>query len=328
MQAVICTQYGEPDVLQLQTIKKPVPKQNEILIKVHAATATTAGLAGRKGRPLFARLFSGLTRPKKNILGSELAGEVVAIGQDVTQFKSGEHVFGTTAASLGAHAEYVALSEELALTQMPSNLNFAEAAAVVEGGLTAVHFLKNKVTIQPGQNVLIYGASGAVGTGAVQVAKLFGATVTGVCSGANVDMVRRLGANEVIDYTQEDFTKNGRCYDIIFDTVGKRPFSQCKESLTPDGIYLDAGSAATLFPMLWTSFFGRKKAILAATYVRAASDIKQDLLYLKGLIEAGKFKPVIDRCYPLAETADAHRYVETERKKGNVIIIVEREQSR
>ncbi|MEM7111751.1 MAG: NAD(P)-dependent alcohol dehydrogenase [Chloroflexota bacterium] len=322
MQAVICTQYGAPDVLQLQTVEKPVPAPNEVLIKVRAATATTAGLAGRKGRPLFARLFSGLTKPKKNILGSELAGEVVAAGRDVTEFEIGDHIFGTTAASLGAHAEYVALSKDLALTHKPSNLNFVEAAAVVEGGLTAVHFLKNKVTIQPGQNVLINGASGAVGTAAVQIAKLFGATVTGVCSGANVDMVRRLGADEVIDYTKEDFVENGRYYDIIFDTVGKRSYSQCKESLTPNGIYLDAGSAMTLFPMLWTSLFGRKKAILATTYVRPASEIKKDLIYLKALVEADQFKPVIDRCYPLAETANAHRYVETERKKGNVIITV------
>lgn len=322
MQAVICTKYGEPSVLQLQTVAKPTPAPNELLIRVHAATATAAGLAGRKGRPLFVRLFSGLTKPTKNVLGSELAGEVVAVGKDVSQFGVGDQIFGTTAAALGAHAEYVALPETLAFASKPSNLNFAEAAAVVEGGLTAVNFLKNKANVQSGQKVLIYGASGAVGTAAVQVAKLFGAIVTGVCSGANVEMVKRLGADEVIDYTREDFTQNGRFYDVIFDTVGKRSFSQCKGSLTPNGIYLDCGSALTIFPMLWTSLFGRKKAIMSATYVRPASEIKKDLLYLKGLVEEGKFEAVIDRCYPLAETVAAHRYVETGRKKGNVVIMV------
>ncbi len=323
MKAIVCTKYGAPDVLQLQEVTKPVPKDNEILIKVHASTATTAGLAGRTGKPVVARLFSGLAKPKNNILGIELAGEIKAIGKDVTRFKVGDQIFGMTGAiTPGAYAEFKCMPEDGPLLLKPASLTYKEAAAVVEGGLTAINFLKNKANIQLGQNILIYGASGAVGTASIQVAKYFGANVTAVCSTTNLDLVKSLGADQVIDYTQEDFTKNGQQYDIIFDTVGKRSFMQCKNSLTENGLYLDAGNPATILWMAWTSMFGRKKALLTATYVRSASEITKDLVFLKELIEAGQIKPVIDRQYPLAQTAEAHRYVETGRKKGNVVITV------
>jgi NADPH:quinone reductase-like Zn-dependent oxidoreductase len=201
------------------------------------------------------------------------------------------------------------MPEDGALLIKPANMSYEEAAAVVEGGLTALNFLKNKAIIQPGQKVLIYGASGSVGTASIQVAKYFGAKVTGVCSTANLELVKSLGADKVIDYTKEDFTKNGQTYDIIFDTVGKRSFSRCKGSLTQTGVYLDAAGLATIFPMLWTSMFGSKKAILALTYVRTAREVTKDLIFLKELIEAGKIQAVIDRRYPLEQTAEAHRYV-------------------
>ncbi len=329
MKAIVCTKYGAPDVLQLQEIEKPVPKDNEVLIKIHATMATTAGLAGRTGKPAFARLFSGLTRPKNNILGIELAGEIEAVGKDVKLFQAGDQVFGMTGATTpGAYAEFKCMPEEGALVPMPANMAFEEAAALVEGGITALNFLKNRANIQPGQKVLIHGASGSVGTASVQVAKALGAEVTGVCSTRNLGLVKSLGADHVIDYKQVDFTENGQTYDVIFDTVGKRSFSQCKDSLTPQGLYLDSGNAATILPMLWTSLFGRKKAILLASYVRSTSAIKRDLVALKGLFEAGKIHAVIDRRYALAEAAEAHQYVETGRKKGNVVITLELQGSR
>ncbi len=271
MKAIVCTKYGAPDVLQLQEVEKPVPKHNEVLIKVHAATATAAGLNGRTGKPSFIRFFMGLTKPKKNILGQELAGEIEAVGKEVKLLKEGDQVFGMTGSALGAHAEFKCMPEDGVLLIKPANMSYEQAAAVVEGGLTALNFLKNKANIQRGgQKVLIYGASGSVGTASIQVAKYFGAEVTGVCSTANLELVKSLGADKVIDYTKEDFTKNGQTYDIIFDTVGKRSFSACKDSLTQTGVYLDAAGLATIFPMFWTSMFGSKKAILALTYVRPA----------------------------------------------------------
>ena len=324
MKAIVCTKYGAPEVLQLQEVEKPVPKDNEVLIKVHAATATTAGLIGRKGEPFFVRFFMGLRKPKNNILGQELSGAIEAVGKDVTLFKEGDQVFGMTGISLGAHAEFKCMPEDGALVIKPTNMTYEESVAVVEGALTALHFLRNKGNIQSGQKVLIYGASGSVGTASIQVAKYFGAEVTGVCSTANLEWVKSLGANVVIDYAKEDFTKKGQTYDIIFDTVGKRSFSQCKGSLTQNGFYLDAAGVATIIPMLWTSMFSSKKAILTATYVRPAREMTKDLIFLKELIETGKIKSVIDRRYPLEQTAEAHRYVETGHKKGNVVITLVR----
>ena len=324
MKAIICTQYGSPDVLQLQQIDKPVPGEKEVLVKIHAATATTTGLGARTGRPVIVRLFSGLTKPKNNILGVEFAGEIAAVGKDVTAFKVGDPVFGMTGAMTpGAYAEFKCMPEDGAMLPKPDKMSYAEAAAIVEGGLTALNFLHNKANIQQGQKALIYGASGSVGTASVQIAKYFGADVTAVCSSANFELLQSIGADSLIDYRTDDFTKNGQQYDIIFDTLGKRPFRACKGSLTANGIYLNSGNAATLFPMLWTRFFGQKKAILAATYVRSASEIRKDLVLLKKLIEADKIHAVIDRSYPLEKTGDAHRYVETGRKKGNVVISID-----
>ena len=322
MKAMVCTKYGAADVLQLQEVAKPVPKDNEVLIKVHAATATTSGLSGRKGEPVFARLFTGLTRPKKNILGIELAGEIEAVGKDVKLFKIGDQILGHTGLAFGAYAEFKCLPEDAALVIKPTNLTYEESVAVVEGTLTALHFFRGKGDIQRGQEVLINGASGAVGTAAVQVAKYFGAVVTGVSSTVNLELVRSLGADKVIDYTKEDFTRNGQTYDIIFDTVGKSSFSRCKGSLTEKGVYLDAGKASTIFPMLWTSMFSSKKAVIKATYLRPPKKIIKDLVFLKELAETGQIKPVIDRRYPLEQLAEAHRYVETGHKKGNVVITV------
>ncbi len=294
-----------------------------MLVKVHAATATATGLGARTGKPVIARLVSGLTKPKNSILGVEFAGEIAEIGKDVIAFEVGDQVFGMTGATTpGAHAEFKCMPEDGAMLPKPDNISYHDAAAIVEGGLTALNFLHNKANIQQGQKVLIYGASGSVGTASIQVAKAFGADVTAVCSSANFELVKSIGADRVIDYRTDDFTQNGQQYDIIFDTVGKRSFSACKGSLTPNGIYLDSGNAATILPMLWTSVYGRKKAILTATYVRSASEIKKDLVVLKDLIEAGKIHAVIDRCYPLEKTTDAHRYVETGRKKGNVVISI------
>lgn len=295
-----------------------------MLVKVHAATATTAGLTARTGKPIFARLFSGLTKPRSSILGVEFAGEIAAIGKEVTAFEVGDPVFGMTGATTpGVYAEFKCLPEDGAMLPKPDHISYEDAAAIVEGGLTALNFLHNKANIQPGQKALIYGASGSVGTASIQVAKYFGAEVTAVCSAASFELVTAIGADSVIDYRTDGFTKNGQQYDLVFDTVGKRSFAACKGSLTPNGIYLDAGNAATIWPMLWTSVFGRKKAILAATYVRSASEIKKDLALLKELIEADKIQAVIDRSYPLEKTADAHRYVETGRKKGNVVITID-----
>lgn len=320
MKAVVCTKYGPPDVLRLHEVAKPAPGTGEVLIEVHAATATTAGLLGRKGEPRFSRLFTGLRRPRKAILGTEFAGEIAEVGEAVTRFRPGDRIFGHAGLGTGTYAEFIRLPEDAALVRKPDRLTYEEAAAVIEGGLTALHFFRDRGAIRPGDEVLINGASGAVGTAAVQLAKHLGAHVTGVCSAANVDLVASLGADEVIDYTREDFTANGRRYRIVFDAVGKSSFARCRNSLTRDGVYLDAGKASTVLPMLWTSLFGRRKAVLKATYVRSSRAIAADLLVLRDLIEAGAIRPVIDRCYPLAETAEAHRYVETGRKKGNVII--------
>jgi len=320
MRAIICTKYGGPEVLQVQEVKKPVYGDHELLIRVQAGAVTTAGLISRTGKPIFTRLITGLSKPRKNILGMELAGEVVAIGKAVKLFKKGDSVFGITSMALGAHAEYVTLPEKAALVQQPNNINYTESTAAIEGGLTAIHFLKNKAKVKRGQQVLIYGASGSVGTASVQIAKYYGAEVTAVCSTANLNLVKSLGADSVIDYTQTDFTQNDKQYDIIFDTIGKRSFPQCKASLKPKGIYLDPTGMSTVFHMMWTSLFSSKKAILTTTYTRSANVIKEDLLLLKEWIVDNKFKGVVDRTYSMEQIVEAHQYVETGRKRGNVLI--------
>jgi len=325
MKAIVHTKYGPPDVLQLKEVEKPTPRDNEILVKVYATTVTAAECVFRKGSWFFNRLFfTGLRKPKNPILGTDLAGEIEAVGKDVKLFKEGDQVFGETGAGFGANAEYKCLSEEGALAIKPVNMTYEEAAAVPSGVLTALPFLR-KGNIQSGQKVLIYGASGSIGTFAVQLAKYyFGAEVTGVCSTTNLELVKSLGADKVIDYTKEDYTKSGQTYDIIFDTVGKSSFSRCKSSLKQRGVYLTTvPTLALLLQMLWTSKIGSKKAMIVFAGVRPSSERTKDLIFIKELIEAGKIKSVIDRRYPLEQTAEAHRYVEKGHKKGNVVITVE-----
>jgi NADPH:quinone reductase-like Zn-dependent oxidoreductase len=323
MKAIVYTEYGPPDVLQLKEVEKPTPKDTEVLISIHATTVTATECTFRKGEPLFSRLFTGLRRPKITILGEELAGEIEAIGKDVKLFKKDDQVFGTAGPGFGANTEYICVPEDGVLAIKPTNMTYEESAASVDGFLTALPFLRDKGNIQSGQSVLIYGASGSVGAAAVQIARYFGAEVTGVCSSTNLELVKSLGADTVIDYTKEDFTKTGKTYDIIFDTVGKTSFSRCKSSLTQNGIFLEAGIGLGIFPhVLWTSLFGGKKAKIAATGLRSPQERTKDLMLLKELMEAGKIKPVIDKRYPLEQIAEAHRYVDAGHKKGNVVITV------
>jgi len=320
MKAIVCTRYGPPDVLQLREVEKPTPKDNEILIKVYASTVTSGDVWIRSSTFaswfwLPGRIMYGLIRPRKTIPGNELAGEIESVGKDVTLFRKGDQVFGIVWETSfgGANAEYKCLSEDGAAIK-PANMTYEEAAAVPIGGLTALHLLR-KGDIQNGQKVLIFGASGSVGTFAVQLARYFGAEVTGVCSTTNIEMVKSLGADIVIDYTKEDFTKSGQSYDIVFDAVNKTSFSRCKSSLKQRGVYLTVDWP--LLQALWTSMIGSRKVVFGI-----ASRNPEDLSFLKELIETGKLKSVIDRRYPLEQTAEAHRYVETGHKKGNVVITV------
>ena len=323
MKAIVYTKYGPPDVLQLKEVEKPTPKDNEVQIRIYATTVTATECTFRKGEPFFSRLFTGLRRPKITTLGEELAGEIEAAGKDVKLFERSNQVFGTAGPGFGANAEYICIPEDGVLAIKPSNMNYVESASSVDGFLTALPFLRDKGNIQSGQRVLINGASGSVGSAAVQIARYLGAEVTGVCSTANLEMVRTLGAKNVIDYTKEDFTRTGQTYDIIFDAVGKISFSRCKSSLKQNGIFLEAGIGLGIFPhVLWTSMFGGKKARIAATGLRSPQERTKDLIFLKELMEEGKIKPVIDRHYPLEKIAEAHSYVDQGHKKGNVVITV------
>ena len=316
MKAIVYTKFGPPEVLHLQEMEKPTPKDNEVLIKI-AATTVVKEDPDMRASPG----FNGLLKPRHPILGQELAGEVEATGKDVTRFKPSDQVFGID--SFGAYAEYKCMPENGALAIKPVNLNYEEAASVPNGALTALPFLRDKANIQSGQTALIYGASGSVGIAAVQLTKYYEAEVTGVCSTANLEWVKSLGADHVIDYTKEDFTENGKTYDIIFDAVGKRSFSACRGSLTDEGIYLTTVPApAIMLQALWTAKRGGKKVKFAATGLRPSSEKVKDLAFLTELIEAERFKPVIDRVYPLEQIVEAHRYVEQGHKKGNVAITI------
>ncbi len=324
MKAMVYTQYGPPDVLHLQEVAKPTPKANEVLIKVHATTVTTGDVNARgfvfvpNGFRFIARLMFGLNKPKKHILGVEIAGEVESVGAEVQRFKPSDQVFGLCGVRLGSYAEYNALPEKIGLTHKPAHLTYAEAAAVPNGALTALTYLRNLAKIQPGQSILINGASGSVGSAAVQLAKYFGAHVTGVCSTKNLELVKSLGADAVIDYTQTDFTQNGQTYDIIFDTVGKTTFAACQASLKPNGLFLaGAGGLREFGQMFRTALMGGKKVKAGVS-----SERHEDLDLIKEIVEAGHFKPVIDRCYPLEAMVEAHRYVDAGHKKGNVVIQV------
>jgi len=323
MKAVVWTKYGPPDVLKLKEVEKPTPKDNEVLIRI-CATTVTAGdceLRGLKFPPLLwllMRIMFGLIKPRRRILGFYLAGEIESVGKDVKLFQEGDQVFGTTGMSAGAYAEYMCLPEEGVLAIKPANMTYEEAATVPIGGLEALHFLR-KGNIQSGQMVLVNGAGGSIGTFAVQLAKYFGAEVTCVDSTRKLDMLRSIGADQVIDYTQEDFTKTGQTYDIIFDVIGKSSFSRSVRSLKQNGYYLLANPGLSQRVRgLWTSMISSKKVITALTRPKT-----EDLIFLKELIEAGKIKSVIDRRYPLGKIAEAHSYVEKGHKKGNVVITVE-----
>ena len=314
MKAIVYTEFGPPDVLQLKEVEEPTPKDNEVLIRIHATTVATEdpGVRGSRG-------LNGLRKPRHPILGEYLAGEIESVGKHVKLYRKGDQVYGNTGMSYGAYAEYICMSEEGALAIKPINMNYEDAAAIPFGGTAALFFGRDKGNIQSGQKVLIYGASGAVGTAAVQLAKYFGAEVTGVCSTANLELVKSLGADKVIDYTKEDFTKSGETYDIIFDTVGKSSFSGSIRSLKKKGFYLLAVfGLSALVGKLWLSMTSSKKVIIGV-----ASEKTEDLNFLKELIEAGKIKSVIDRRYPLEQIAEAHSYVDKGHKKGNVVITVE-----
>ena len=322
MKAIVYTKYGPPDVLQLKEVEKPTPKDNEILVKVKATTVTVADIRARSFTvpPAFwlpARITLGFRQPKKEILGMELAGEVESVGKDVKRFKEGDEVFAASLVGFGAYAEYKCLPEDGPVTLKPSNLTYEEAAAIPIGARTALFFLR-KANIQSGQKVLIYGASGSVGTYAVQIAKYFGANVTGVCSTTNLELVKSLGVDKVIDYTAEDFSSTGETYDVIFEAVNKSSFSACMKSLKKDGTYINIAALPGV-QMLWTKLTSSKKLILGQN----SPETSEALNFLKELVETGKLKVVIDRYYAIEDIVEAHRYVEKGHKKGNVVINVE-----
>ncbi|NVM19467.1 MAG: NAD(P)-dependent alcohol dehydrogenase [Candidatus Lokiarchaeota archaeon] len=332
MKAIIFTKYGPPDVLKLKEVEKPTPKDNEVLIKIHAATVTMGDCEIRSLKFYFLlrflmRLVIGIRRPRKkySILGQELAGEIEAVGNNVKLFKKGDQVLASTGFHFGGYAEYVCLPEEgkegLAVFLKPDNMTYEEAAAVPIGGLEALHYLR-KANIQKGQTVLINGSSGSIGTFAIQLAKYYGAEVTGVGNPKSLEVMKSIGADKVIDYTQEDFTKSGETYDVIFDVIGKSPFSSCVGSLNNNGIYLLANPKISLINREKRASRKTDKKYISGT-MDSTTERSEDLQFLKKLIEAGKLKTVIDRRYPLEKMVEAHTYVETGQKTGNVVIRVE-----
>jgi NADPH:quinone reductase-like Zn-dependent oxidoreductase len=328
MRAIIYTKYGPPEVLQLKEIEKPTPKDTEVLIRVYAAPVSFGDVMARNFKKisprkftmplplwLLTRMYFGFTKPRIRILGSAFAGKIEAVGKNVKLFKEGDQVFGYRGQRFGAYAEYLCMPEDRMVAIKPTNMTYEEAAVVPYGTLMALSLLR-KVNIQKGQKVLINGASGGIGSAAVQLAKYFGAEVTGVCGTPRLEFVKSLGADKIIDYTKEDFTEDGETYDLIFDILGKSSLSRCKNSLNQDGCYLLASfKMKQLFQMLWTSIIGNRKVICAM-----ASEKVEDLIFIKELVETGTIKSIIDKRFPLEQTAEAHRYVEEGQKTGNVVI--------
>jgi len=320
VRAVVQDSYGAPDVQRLADVERPVPEADEVLVKIHATTVTRTDCGIRAGEPFLIRLFFGLRRPKQPILGTELAGVVETVGAAVKEFSVGDRVFGSTSAfRTGTHAEFVCLKESAPLAQMPAGMTFEQAAPLTDGAVLALMCLE-AADLRKGQKILVYGASGSIGTAGVQLAKYFDADVTAVCNTKNVELVRSLGADRVIDYTQEDFTKNGQTYDVIFDAVGKHSYRRCKGSLSRGGVYVATDGFKNLFLALWTSHLGDKKVLFPIP----PHYTKKNVLFLKDLVEAGRFRAVIDRCYPLDDVVEATRYVETQQKTGNVVLTVSR----
>ena len=325
MRAAVYERYGPPEVVRIADMEKPVPQDNEVLVRVRATTVCAADWRLRRAKPFFIRLMTGLTRPKKTrILGMEFAGTVEAVGKLVTRFRTGDDVFGATGFRFGAHAEYVSVPEDGMLAAKPPNMSFPEAAAVLFGGFTALHFLR-KAKVEEDQDVLVYGASGSVGVFTVQLAKYFGARVTAVCSTGNVEMVKSLGADAVVDYTKEDFSKAGRMYDLVFDTVAMSGYSRTLRCLKRGRPYVQAGASGGGLAIIAGILRGKWVSMTGAAQVIGgmAAGSPEDQLFLKGLIEAGKLRTVIDRCYPLAQIAEAHRLAEGGHKKGHVVVVME-----
>jgi NADPH:quinone reductase-like Zn-dependent oxidoreductase len=316
MRAVVFEKYGPPDVLRLEEVELPVPRDDEVLVKIHAVAVTRTDTGFRGATPFISRFFTGLRRPKRRILGSELAGEVEAVGAAVSEFAVGDYAFGSTGLRFGAHAEFICMQESAPLAHKPIRMSFEEAAAVCDGALKSLTCLK-RAGLREGQRILVYGASGAIGTAAVQLAKHFRADVTAVCNTKNLELVRSLGADEVIDYTREDFTKNGKTYDVIFDAVGKHSFRRCRGSLARGGSYIATDGLQNFILALLTSRVGDKRVLFPIPRLT-----QKDVVFLKDLIEAGKYRAVIDRTYPMEQVVDATRYVETEQKTGNVVLTV------
>ncbi len=319
MRAVVFDRYGPPDVLRLEDVERPEPKDDEVRVRVHATTVSRTDCALRAGEPFISRFVTGLRRPKRRILGSDLAGEVEAVGASVTEFQIGQRVFGINPWKFGAHAEFICMRASGPLAHMPTSMTFGEAAAVCDGAILALNALR-PADLQKGQVILIYGASGSIGTAGVQLARHLGADVTAVCNTNNVELVRSLGADEVIDYTQQDFTKNGQAYDAILDAVGNLSFSRCRGSLKRGGFYLATDGLQNLFLSVWTRT-GDKRV----RFPIPPRFTKADVVFLKQLIEAGGYRAVIDRRYPLEEVVEATRYVETKQKTGNVVLTVTRD---
>ena len=317
MKAAVHHVYGPADVLRLEEVARPVPKDDEVLIKVHATTVSRTDVALRAGEPFISRLITGLRRPKRTILGSDVAGEVESVGAAVTEFKAGDRVFGINPWRFGAHAQYISMRARGALATMPAGLPFDEAAAIPDGATLALNALR-PARLHKGQSILIYGASGSIGSAAVQLSRFFGARVTGVCLTPHIDFVRALGVDAVIDSNEEDFTRNGPAYDAILDAVGTLTFKQCRDALKSGGVYLATDGLRNIVLSPWTSYVGDKRV----RFPIPPKFTKQDILFLKSIMEIGKYHAVIDRRYPLDDVIDATRYVETKHKTGNVVLIV------